>query len=241
MAYILFHVPHASLKIPNIYWSICIKDKEYINNSNINLSDYLTDKLIPSRCHKLIFKYSRLFCDVEKLKNDSKEIMSKKGMGVIYTNDCNNVITIPNKKYKRKIIKSYYDKHHNKLNKMVTEIIKKHNKCIIVDFHSYSDEMVEKLFNCKNNPDICIGIDNIYTDKKLSNFTINHFKKYGYSVEINQPYSGTIIPNKYFNKKEEALSSIMIEINKRIYLNSKEDFYKLKNCIEDYYNIIKLF
>ena len=201
----------------------------------------MTDKLIPSRCHKLIFKYSRLFCDVEKFKDDSKEIMSKKGMGVIYTNDCNNVITIPNKKYKKKIIKSYYDKHHNKLNKMVTEIIKKHHKCIIVDFHSYSDEVVEKLFNSKNNPDICIGIDNIYTDKKLSNFTMNHFKKYGYSVEINQPYSGTIIPNKYFNKKEEALSSIMIEINKRIYLNSKEDFYKLKNCIEDYYNIIKLF
>ena len=37
MNHILFHVPHASLKIPNIYWSICIKEKEYINNSNINL------------------------------------------------------------------------------------------------------------------------------------------------------------------------------------------------------------
>jgi len=28
--------------------------------------------------------------------------MSKKGMGVIYTNDCNNIIAIPNKKYKKK-------------------------------------------------------------------------------------------------------------------------------------------
>ena len=241
MAYILFHVPHSSLKIPNIYWSICIKGKKYINNSNINLSDFLTDQLIPSRCHKLVFKYSRLFCDVEKFKDDSKEILSRKGMGVIYTNDCDNIITIPNKKYKRKIIKSYYDKYHNKLDKMVTQIIKKYNKCIIIDFHSYSDEMVDKLLNAKNNPDICVGVDNTYTDKKIMEFTINHFEKYGYSVKINKPYSGTMIPNKFFNKKEEKLSSIMIEINKRIYLNSKEDFFKLKNCIEDYYNIIKLF
>lgn len=241
MAYILFHVPHSSLKIPNIYWSICIRGKKYINNSNIVLSDFLTDQLIPSRCHKLVFKYSKLFCDVEKFKDDSKEIMFRKGMGVIYTNDCDNIITIPNKKYKRKIIKSYYDKYHNKLDKMVTQIIKKYNKCIIIDFHSFSNEMVGKILNAKNNPDICVGVDNTYTDKKLMEFTINHFKKYGYSVKVNKPYSGTMIPNKFFNKKEEKLSSIMIEINKKIYLNSKEDFFKLKNCIEDYYNIIKLF
>lgn len=76
MNYILFHVPHSSLKIPKQFWSICIKDKKYIQNANILLSDYLTDKLLPNKCHRLIFKYSRLFCDVEKFKDDAKEIMS---------------------------------------------------------------------------------------------------------------------------------------------------------------------
>ena len=239
MGCILFHVPHSALKIPKQYWDICIKDRNYIKRTNKFLSDYLTDKLIPNKCHKLVFKYSRLFCDVEKFKDDSKEILSKKGLGVIYTNDCNATITIPNKKYKSKVLKSYYDKHHNKLDKIVTNILKKCNKCIIIDFHSFSDEMVEKLFNINNTPDICIGIDNIYTDVELINFTINHFKKNGYSVEINKPYSGTIIPNKYFNKKEKRLSSIMLEINKRIYLNDKNDFYKFKQCIDDYYDKIK--
>lgn len=233
MDYILFHVPHSSLKIPKQYWDICIKDKTYIKRTNIFLSDYLTDKLIPNKSHKLVFKYSRLFCDVEKFKDDSKELMYKKGMGVIYTNDCDNTITIPNKKYKRKVLKTYYDKHHNKLDKIVTNMLKKYNKCIIIDFHSFSDELVEKLFNTNNNPDICIGIDNTYTGKELSNFIIAHFKKYGYSVGIDKPYSGTIVPNKYFNKKEKRLSSIMLEINKRIYLKNKNDFIKLKKCIED--------
>lgn len=239
MNYILFHIPHSSLKIPKQYWNICIKDKQYIKSTNIFLSDYLTNKLIPSKCHKLIFKYSRLFCDVEKYKDDSKEAMSKKGMGVIYTKDCDNTITIPNKKYKRKIIKSYYDKHHKKLDKSVTNLLKKYNRCIIIDFHSFSDEMVKKLFNIVSTPDICIGIDNNYVDEKLANFTFEHFKNYGYSVELNHPYKGTIIPNKYFNKKENGLSSIMLEINKRIYLNNKKDFYKLKDCIDNYYNIIQ--
>lgn len=241
MNYILFHVPHSSLKIPKQYWSICIKDKKYIFKSNLFLCDHLTDKLIPERCHKIIFKYSRLFCDVEKFKDDSKEAMSKKGMGVIYTNDCDNIITfIPNNKYKTKVINSYYNSHHNKLDKIVTNALKKHDKCIIIDFHSYSDEMVNKLFNSINNPDICIGTDLNYTDKKLINFTVEHFKEYGYSVEINKPYSGTMIPNKFFCKNEEHLLSIMLEINKRIYINSKEDFYKLKNCINDFYKKIQL-
>ena len=239
MSYILFHVPHSSLKIPKQYWNICIKDKKYIETTNKFLSDYLTDKLIPNKCNKIVFKYSRLFCDVEKFKDDSKEIMSKKGMGVIYTNDCDNIITIPNKKYKRKVLKSYYFKHHNKLDKMVTNLLKKHNKCIIVDFHSFSDELTKKLFNINDNSDICIGIDTTYTDEKLINFTISHFKKYGYSVEINKPYSGTIIPNKYFHKQEKRLSSIMLEINKRIYLKNKTAFDKFKQCIEDYYNKIQ--
>lgn len=40
---------------------------------------------------------------------------------------------------------------------------------------------------------------------------------------------------QYINKKEHKLQSIMLEINKRIYLNSFDDFIKLKNSINDYY------
>ncbi len=70
--YILFHIPHASLKLPKIFSTICIKDKNYIEKTNLFLSDYLTDQLIPKSYPKLIFKYSRIFCDVEKFKEDKK-------------------------------------------------------------------------------------------------------------------------------------------------------------------------
>ena len=61
----------------------------------------------------------------------------------------------------------------------------------------------------------------------------------GTKTLCNKPYSGTIIPNKYFDKTEKRLSSIMLEINKRIYLNNENNFYKLKQCINDYYEKIQ--
>ena len=64
MSFILFHVPHSSLKIPKRFLDICIKNRDYIRIQNEFLSDYLTNKLVPNKCHKLIFKYSRIFCDV---------------------------------------------------------------------------------------------------------------------------------------------------------------------------------
>ena len=65
MIHVLFHVPHSSLKILKSYWNICTKNVKYIESVNIELCDSLTDKLLPDKCHKLIFKYSRIFCDVE--------------------------------------------------------------------------------------------------------------------------------------------------------------------------------
>lgn len=240
MNYIVFHIPHSQTKIPKIFWDISIKNKNYIYNCNILLSDYLVDNLVPPHAHQIKFKYSRVFCDVEKIKDDNKEIMADKGMGVIYTKDLYNTITHPTKDYKDKIIKSYYDKYHNKVDKRITEILNKHYRCIIIDFHSYSDEQVLKLFNIDNTPDICIGTDINYTSYELFNFTIEHFKKYGYSVKENYPYVGTIIPNKYINKKKEGLLSIMIEINKRIYLDDDKNFKKIQECINDYYEKIKI-
>lgn len=100
--------------------------------------------------------------------------------------------------------------------------------------------MVKKIFNINNNPNICIGTDKNYTDETLINFTINHFKKYGYSVAINNTYSGTMIPNKYFNKYDKRIKSIMLEVNKRIYLKDKKCFYRFKNYLNDYYKEIEL-
>lgn len=113
----------------------------------------------------MVFKYSRIFCDVERFRDDEKEKMALKGMGVVYTRDLDTLITLPNKKYKRIVLKSYYDKYHNKLDKRVVNGLKKNDNCLIIDLHSFSDMMVNKLFKSKDNPDICLGVDPFFTRK----------------------------------------------------------------------------
>ena len=115
---------------------------------------------------------------------------------------------------------------------MVEKLLKKYNECFIIDLHSFSDEFVYKMFNKKNNPDICIGINKSNYDVDLLEKTINHFSNCGYSVMINYPDSGSIISNKY-----PTVKSIMIEVNKRVY-STETLFNQFYECMMKYYDML---
>lgn len=239
--YLLVHIPHSSLMIPNECKKRLIKN---VNDENIFISDYLVDKLVGKKIKTIRFKYSRLFCDVERFNSDN-EIMNKYGMGVVYNKDSNGKkFIVYEVEYKNNIIENYYNRHHDMLNKKVSNTIDKYNKCILVDLHSFSDLFIKKMFGKDGAPDVCIGVENKYTSKLLVEQTVKHFKKYNYSVKVNYPYEGSIIPNKYFTVYDERLDIIMIELNKRIYLNNnnklnKKKFNKLKRCVNKYFKVIK--
>lgn len=167
-------------------------------------------------------------------------------MGIVYKNDSNGKPFIALDKNYQKQVLEYYDDYHKDLNDITKRIIEKYSACLIIDLHSFSDEYVYKLFNKTNCPDICIGINYDY-DSFILKLTVNHFKKRGYSVDINYPYSRTIIPSNYLYKSNTGIISIMIEINKCIYLNDKYNELdllktkKLKHCLYSLYRKYKLY
>ena len=69
-------------------------------------------------------------------------------------------------------------------------------------------------------PDICIGIEKDFFDQEILDRVIEEIKKRGYTYQINYPYQGSLVPNCIYNKKAtyKKVVSIMLEINKRIYL-----------------------
>lgn len=245
---VIIHIPHSSLEIPNFYEERLRIDKKRFNAENIFISDYLVDYFVPDGFLNMIkFEYSRLFCDVERFKDDALESMAKKGMGAIYEKDSDGVSFVHlDQDYKEMVLSHYYDEHHNKLDKMVSYILEKNERCYIIDLHSFSDEFVAKVLDLYNNPDICIGFEEGFKDNELVAKTVQHFEKYGYSVKLNYPYSGSFVPNRYWKSKDNKIKSIMIEINKRIYLDkniilNREKSEELKNCMNDYYeNILRL-
>lgn len=238
----IVHIPHSSVIIPEEF----ILDKDYnyreIMEEIIFEADYMIDLFSPLESNNIVkFSYSRMFCDVERYKDDKKEEMVLYGMGVIYQKDVNGrIIRNDNNEYKKYIIDNYYNKHHNKLNRLAIKLLDKLKCCYIIDLHSFSDSYVYKIFGKINNPDICIGYDKAYIDKELLVKTYELFKSYGYSVKYNYPYKGSIVPNI---KDKDKVCSIMIEINKRIYLDYNlvlniDKYIKLKECMNKYYKYL---
>jgi N-formylglutamate deformylase len=234
---IILHIPHSSTRIPFLekfrYNSLNLMKKE-----NKLLTDHSTDKIFNiDGIDKLIFPYSRIFCDVERF-NDEDEIMYKYGRGFYYTKtDSGLNLRKENNKRKIKVYNKHYLKHHNKLVELTFDKIKNEGMAIIIDCHSFSDiPFNTDLDKSLNRSDICIGIDKVHTPNWLLNIFTNQFKKYGLSVEIDKPYSGTILPMNM--QGTNNLYSIMIEINRKLYIeNGIVNMVKVKELNEILNNI----
>ena len=217
---VLLHIPHTSLRLPKCFYKGLLISKFNLQKYNLKMSDVGVDYLFNHiKAVRVTAKYSRLFCDVEKFKDDNIEFMSKYGQGVVYTHIYDQILFHQHDdKYKNKVFK-YYDRHHKKLNRISKRLLSKNNKLLILDIHSYSDELANKHHNAPF-PDICIGIEKDYYDEEILNKIINKIEELGYTYRINYPYVGSIIPNAIFNnvKYKNRVVSIMLEINKRIYL-----------------------
>jgi N-formylglutamate deformylase len=186
------------------------------------MTDAFTDELffLPETTF-VRFPISRLLVDVERFLDDSEEPMSKVGMGMIYT------LTAYGKKLKRslqprerrKLVSQYYEPHHQTLLADVKGELEKHGKALIVDCHSFPSRPLP----CDQNqsilrPDFCIGTDPFHTPSALMKVTTQSIMKMGYSVGINQPYAGSIVPTACY-KKDQRVASIMIEVNRSLYMD----------------------
>ncbi|NMC56505.1 MAG: N-formylglutamate amidohydrolase [Eubacteriaceae bacterium] len=239
------HIPHSSLYIPSHYRSsIILSDKE-LNIELIKMTDLYCDILFNAPYTTIVFPLSRLICDVERFRDDKDEIMSSKGMGVIYTLTSDNKIlkNIDNLN-KEEILNKFYDIHHKKLEDYVTNYLDNYNQCLIIDCHSFASKPLPyELNQNKHRPDFCIGTDDFHTPGELSLTAAEFLTTKGFKVKMNEPFSGTIVPIAYY-KTNKKVSSIMKEVNRRLYMNEETgekipEFNDTKNVLQQLINIFK--
>jgi len=216
-SYIL-HIPHSSTFIPN---TIGFISNEAIQKEIELLTDHCTDTIfnLPN-VTKLVTPFSRIFCDVERLP-DNDEPMYKCGRGFYYTHaDNGEELRVLDNTCKDFVYKNYYKKHHQKLEKLVKNKLNKYGKAVIIDCHSFSDAPFKTdLIQDTERPDFCIGTDNYHTPQYLIDLVVNGLKSFGYTVGINNPYAGTIVPLKYYGINDNV-QSIMIEVNRKLYIDN---------------------
>ncbi len=216
---LILHIPHASDYIPDL--TMYSVDQKAFKQEILKLTDWYTDDLfILNDAQTIKANFSRVFCDVERFSEDSKEIMAQCGMGVLYEKTDNGLtLRIVNQEMRNYILKNYYWPHHEKLNQAVNQELKKFGKATIVDCHSFPNKPFKRdLDQNPDRPDFNIGTDAFHTPQELIRLSETFFNKKGYSVGIDWPYKGTIVPLAHY-KKNKNVQSIMLEVNRALYMN----------------------
>ncbi len=244
MKKLVLHIPHSSTEIPLLDGYVSAQDE--IKQEIIKLTDWYTDDLFDSEVDdKIVAPFSRIFCDVERFADDELEVMSKFGMGVLYEKfDNGNQLRVVFPELKLEVLKNYYWIHHSQFSKTVKTSLEQTKSCLILDCHSFpATPLTRALVRDEIRPDFNIGTDSYHTPKHIIDASINYFETKGYTLGVDTPYSGSIVPMEYY-QKDKRVSSIMLEVNRGLYLkensNEKsEGFNKTKEVIQGYMNLLR--
>ena len=225
--HVILHVPHSSTVIPGDC-QFLLTDSQLALELD-KLTDHHTHTLFNcAGASKIVFPVSRLVVDPERFIQDPMESV---GMGVVYTRTADGEALRDISDIDRlALIDTYYHPHHATLTRMVDDRLEQHDRCLIIDCHSFPAQPLPYESD-KNRPDICIGTDTYHTNAKLRDYLSEAFETLGYLVAIDSPFSGTIVPLKHY-RKERRVSSIMIEVNRSLY-DEPNRFARLQSDLSD--------
>lgn len=223
---IILNIPHSSIVNYDYGWN----GRQNFFNETKDLVDWHTDIIF--NCNSdlemkklvvpIVFPYSRFYIDFERLVNDPMESI---GQGILYTEYKGHKRTID--VFTKEYLLSLYEAHRKRFD---AELL---NGTILVDCHSFSDD--------GSGIDVCIGFNE--DESKPTNETIEAIEKCftekGYVVALNKPFSNSITPKSPIDYK-----SVMIEINKKTYMDEKtlllhnDNYKKIEYCINKVYKAL---
>jgi len=223
---IILHIPHSSTVLPNNIEFLL--ENEALAYEVDAMTDHSTDLLFhlpgSQRC---AFPVSRLVVDPERFIEDD---MEEVGMGVVYTHTSMGKRLRKISPAKRQyLIDQYYYPHHQQLTAMAGDVLNTHDRCLIIDCHSFPAEPLDYETD-HYRPDICIGTDAFHTLPSLEISLVKYFEEFGYAVAINSPFEGSLVPLDYY-QKDQRVQSVMIELNRGLYSTPKK-LSKLKEQLQ---------
>jgi len=220
----VIHLPHASTIIPAAVRPELLLSDQDLALEVLRMTDHLTDELVAaalSTAQRVCFPVSRLVLDPERFPIDADEPMSRVGMGVIYERTSHGALLRlpPTPAVRQRRLETYYAPHHAALEASVASALERHGWCAILDMHSFpSRPLPYELDQASDRPDICIGTDEFHTPAPLADEFVRRFSAEALAVARNRPFSGTMVPMRYF-RNDRRVMSIMIEVNRRLYLD----------------------
>jgi N-formylglutamate amidohydrolase len=233
---VLLHIPHASLEIPPDLLPTFLIAEDDLQRELIKMTDAYTDQLfhLPN-ADRLVFPISRLVVDPERFREDADEPMSSRGMGAVYTrtHDGRPLKNVPNREA---LLRRYYDPHHEALGRWAREAVEEHGSALIVDCHSFpSEPLACDMSQERPRPDMNIGTDPFHTPHELAPRLKEAMEAEGWTVGIDWPYAGTMVPTWAFGK-DARVRSVMVEVRRGLYMDERTGerlptFDAVKRCL----------
>jgi len=222
--FVVVHVPHSSVEIPEEFGKSILLSKAQLWREMRRMTDAFCDDLYdaPEFPNRVVAKYSRFVCDVERFRDDKLELRARYGQGLMYTRTVfGRRLRFYSEELRDRILSEVYDPHHEELTSAVEKALEKYGKCLVIDGHSFPSLTTVKPLGVFNRPDFDIGTDSFHTPDGLRDALCNKVRELGYSVKVNTPFAGAITPMKFY-QKDKRVFSIMIETNRRLYMNSSD-------------------
>jgi N-formylglutamate deformylase len=242
---VILHIPHASATIPAQFRDQFILNNKELASEQLRLVDAYTGELYESPEAQIVcFPYSRLLVDVERFPNDDQEPMSQVGMGMLYTQTSTGApLRRPLDQSEKTKLKQLYELHHLALTQAVERELAREGTSLIIDCHSFpSIPLPCDSSQVQPRPDVCIGTDEFHTPKELLQQVIKSFDQHNFKLGINEPYAGALVPMNFYGK-DSRVRSIMIEINRSLYMNENsgeksKDFEGMKGAVSRVLNAL---
>ena len=191
------HIPHAGTVVPDaLRYQFLPWDGELWREIAM-VTDWYTDELfgIPGIAVTQT-PISRVVVDLERYTDDSKEEKAAFGQGVIYTHNTlgEQIRTELSEPERRLLLDNYYRPWHLQLELNVVQQLARWGHCLLLDCHSFPDEpFAHEEDHGQFRPDICLGsCEN--TPGWLLDSCRGLFLQRGYSVAVDFPYSGCLVP-----------------------------------------------
>ena len=222
--WVVFHVPHDSMVVPDEVRHHFVLSDSDLACELIKMTDHLTLDLFTSNTpteQVVRAPVSRLVLDVERFENDNLEPMAEIGMGVVYRKTSNGeALRYPiSTEVRRDLVNTWYHPHHKRLTTITQRVLDQFDQALLIDAHSFpSMPLPYEKDQQRNRPEICIGTDDFHTPNTLEVALVESFKNDGFTVKLNSPFSGALVPIRYYGK-DKRVSAAMIEVRRDTYID----------------------
>ena len=225
------HIPHSGTDVPDALRYQFLPWEGELWREIAMVTDWYTDELfgMPGIAATRT-PFSRVVVDLERYTDDELEQNAAYGMGVIYTHNTlgERIRRELSPQERWLLLEHYYRPWHLQLELNIEQQLARWGHCLLLDCHSFPDEPFGHEDDAgRPRPDICLGLCG-NTPQWLFDSCLELFLQRGYSIGVNFPYAGCLVPERF--QGDVRVPAIMIEINRRLYLKpTSRDAYQLGN------------